>query len=207
MNEIIIFFILLASISPCIASAEFSGTFYNSEYSYSISEECDNTYSAGSIKLLPFEGFDGYPYAILATSEGCSIGGSADAKHSIGISASGNGKTVTAKSTLTEDSKLRGAVSSKWGHEMTLGGECSLHLFTSVSSMPGYLTYPTSSGVDSISAGMTLEAFERTGQLLFDKKYVPSSEFGDFPLVLGVAKSPLYPDVYIENKLDIYADW
>jgi hypothetical protein len=206
-DKIILLVVLVAGVSPCSATSTFSGNFYNSESSLSVSELVYNTNAAGSIKLLPFDGFDEYPFAIQATSKGNSNGGSADAKHFTSISASGNGKTVNTDSILTEDAALRGTISSNWEHEVTLGEECSLHLSTTIRSKPGYLTYPTAPSLDSITAGMTLQPFDNSGLPLFDKKYVPPPEFGDFPLVLGVMKSPLYPDVYMENILDISAHW
>jgi hypothetical protein len=207
LNKIILIAIFIGGISPCIASVTFSGGFYNSESSFSVSEFCDNAKAVGSIKLLPFDGFDEYPFSIQATSKGNSLGGSADAKHSTSITASTKGKTVNTESVLTEDAALRGAVSSTWGHEVTMGEKSSLHLFTDVISLPGFLTFPTSSAVDSITAGMTLEAFDKSGLPLFEKKMVPPPEFGDFPLVLGVMKSPKYPNVCMENKLNIFANW
>lgn len=206
LNEIILSVFLMTSIFPVIATTSFSGNFYNSESSYGLSESCDNAYSSGSITLLPSDGFLDYPFSLKATNSGGVNGGSADSKHSGSVTASGKGKTVSTESTLEEDAALHGLVSSTWGHEVTMGGQNRVNVFTIIASIPGYLTDPTAPGVDSVSTGMTFEA-KSEGQLLFEKKYIPPPEFGDFPLVLGVVKSPLYPDVYMENKLEVVADW
>ncbi len=207
LKMIVLFTALVACISTCNATVSFSGKFYTSDHELDIEEINDNAISQGTISLLPFDDNGESSFSIRATGKGCSNGGSGEVKHSSSISASGKERTVNSEFTLSEDSALRGTLTSTWDHEVLLGSECSLQLSADIKSKPGFLTYPTAPSRDSISAGITLESFSNSGLPLFDKKFVPPPEFGDFPLVLGVMKSPKYPNVYMENILDIRADW
>jgi hypothetical protein len=191
------------------ATVSMSGDFHNSDYELSLSESMDNANFAGSIELLPYSGFDDLPYSIFATGSGDPNGRQATTEHSSQLAASGNGKTVVADSMLQEDPNIKAVLDINWGHQVIMGDlnqENSLYQFTNLKSHPGYLTFPTSSTLDSVTTGMTLQAVDDSGQPLFDKIYVPGPEFGEPRITLSVMKSE-YKNVFMETKLKVGAKW
>ncbi|NPV61339.1 MAG: hypothetical protein HPY61_01690 [Methanotrichaceae archaeon] len=192
------------------ASVALYGSFYNSEGALSLSEVGENVDLSGNIILLPSSGFSEYPFSLYSKGSGHPIGGSTATRFSFELSAEGNEKTVFAESIVREDPSIRSVVSTEWGHELVLGevdtGKYRLNQFTNIVSHPGYLTFPTSGLMDTVSAGMTFEAFKDGGMQLLEKQRVPNQDYGEYPIVLGVMKGA-YDNVYMENKLDMSAEW
>jgi len=128
------------------------------------------------------------------------------------LQASSYGKAVTAESILLADSYINTVVSSEFHLDAKLGPkESVVSQRIDITSRPGYLTYPTVETEESITAGLTLEAVEN-GRQLFEKQYVPQSEFGDYPVTFGAMKinddSVIADDnVYMESKFVTFMTW
>jgi hypothetical protein len=207
IGKILITITVILCVSTVSGTVSISSNFYNSEGDVGISESIDNACFAGSIELLPYSGFNDYPYSIFAKGSGSPNGGSATTKHSSQLTASDGGKTVIADSMLRQDPAMKSVVKTTWGHQVIIGdpnGDSSLYQFTRIESLPGYMTYPTSSSRTSVTAGMTYQAFDNKGIPLFDLKYVPPMEFGEPRITLGVMKSE-YADVKMVTNLKVSA--
>jgi hypothetical protein len=203
-------FFMLCIITPGDSTAGVSGSFYNSDYSMSFGEEGQNANWGGVVQLLPYAGYCEFPHAIYFESSGNPNSNSGLTKFSSTVSASNHMKTAASTSILEEDPSIKPYLSVKFGHEVALGstsgGDCSLTDHITIESKPGYLTFPSGRGISSITAGMTLEGSSSVGIPLFDKKYMPPAEFGDFPVTFGVMKSE-YDDVYMKNSFSANMKW
>lgn len=204
-----VFFLGMAS---GIATVSFSGDFYNSDYSTSISESGENVNVAGFAIVMPAEKVDEYPYSILAGSSMCANQAEAETKFSSIISASGNGKSFSTSAMLQEDPEIAPVLCSRWSYSVALGDAATLNgqeinkldQTMEISSIPGFGTYPSSSYLHpSVTTGIVSNAFDENGRQLFPTEYIPPSSF-TYPLTLGVYYTP---GAHFKNVLEMHVEW
>jgi hypothetical protein len=200
--KVLLFFLVSAfCISNGYSTVSVSGTYYHSCGEISEDISIKNAVVSGKVTILPHEGIeidvDAKPAHLNGGSEQSQIYNSFQAKS--------HGKTVKSDASLVVDPVINAFVSSEYHLDAKVGQKSEVSQHTDITSHPGYLTFPTSQNEESITAGMTFEAFE-DGQPLFEKKYIPSEEFGDYPVTFGVMK--VEDDrVYMENVLATYMTW
>jgi hypothetical protein len=192
------------------ATVGIAGSFYDSDNALSIYEIGEGADFGGSITLLPYSGFADYPFSIYSEGYGHPDGSPEQTRMSFQLTAHGNGKTVSARSGLRADPHIKSVVSSRWGHQATLGstdgGECAFNQFLDIKSEPGYLTFPSLKSMESITAGMTFDAYDSSRNEWLEKRCIPTPEYGEYPLTLSVMKGA-YDNVYMEHNLEMSAEW
>jgi hypothetical protein len=209
-RAILFLMVLLLGLPSGIATVSFSGDFYNSEYSTSISESAENVNAAGYAILMPSEGSEQYPYSILAGSGACANQVNASAEFSSSISASGLGKSFSTQAMLQEDAGVAPVLSSKWRYSLALGDRasmngpeiCALDQVINIDSIPGYGTYLTSINLHpTATTGIVSRGFDQTGHLLIGPEYVPIESY---PATFGVYYTS---GTHFENELTMHFKW